>query len=111
MTVIGVIRRTPDPEMDDGNLAAALVYGDLTAEQRLATLLVGRTQVFELGEILILEGEGEREVGGRGRKPSKWDVDVEYFDTLDEAVECSRATTHDGFLASLEKATKATEDI
>lgn len=53
-------------------------------------LLLGlRCPVFTVGEILILDASG-REVGGRGRKPSKWDVEVEYFDDLGAAVRRAR---------------------
>jgi hypothetical protein len=41
--------------------------------------------VFFLGEILILDGSG-REAAGQQRKPSKWSVEIEEFNTLDEAV-------------------------
>lgn len=43
---------------------------------------------FEKGEILVNDGEGGREPFGEGRKPSKWDVADESFDTLDEALAC-----------------------
>ncbi len=45
-------------------------------------------EVFHRGEILILDIDG-REVAGRGRKPSKWDVEVETFQVLEEAIECA----------------------
>jgi|GEM_PF-2697091 len=45
--------------------------------------------VFSLGEILILDNYG-REIAGRGRKPSKWSVTCEEFDSLDNAIECSQ---------------------
>lgn len=41
--------------------------------------------VFTLGEILILDESG-REVAGAGRKPSKWYVTCEEFNTVEEAV-------------------------
>lgn len=44
-----------------------------------------QSPVFALGEVLIMGGDG-REIVGDGRKPSKWSVDVEYFDTVEEAV-------------------------
>jgi len=47
-----------------------------------------RVKNFELGEILILDDYG-REIGGRGRKPSKWFVEHKEFDSLDEAIECA----------------------
>ena len=41
---------------------------------------------FELGEVLVVDGEYGREPFGEGRKPAKWDVDDEYFETLAEAL-------------------------
>lgn len=92
----GVITRVATPPKG-GNLAMAQLYvktgpeseandflGDWT-HHTVATLSM-RTPVFCVGEILILDGDG-REVAGRGRKPSKWDVDVEHFDSLEDAVE------------------------
>ena len=43
--------------------------------------------VFHLGEILILDHTG-REVAGMCRKPSKWSVEVEEFNDLQEAIKC-----------------------
>lgn len=43
-----------------------------------------RSRVFIPGEILVLD-DGGREIGGRGRAPGKWDVSLEYFDTLEAA--------------------------
>ena len=39
--------------------------------------------VFVLGEIMVLSGG--RELSGRGRKPIKWGVECEVFDTIEEA--------------------------
>lgn len=50
--------------------------------------------VFHLGEILILDEIG-REVAGMGRKPSKWSVEINSFDTLDEAIECAQKVLRD----------------
>lgn len=44
-----------------------------------------RAPVFTLGEILILNEDG-RELAGAGRKPSKWYVTTEEFDSLEDAV-------------------------
>lgn len=46
--------------------------------------------VFELGEVLILDGPYGREVSGQARKPSKWFVECEYFSDLEEAVNKSK---------------------
>ena len=84
MYQIAVITEVPDPEKDDGNLAAPMCYGE-DKSLRLAALMHLRVEVFSVGEILILDASG-REVSGYGRKPSKWDVQTEYFETLEEAV-------------------------
>lgn len=47
-----------------------------------------RVPVFEEGEILVTDGS--REIGGAGRKPSKWDVDYEMFDNVEDAIKKSR---------------------
>lgn len=44
-----------------------------------------RTPVFTLGEILVLNECG-REIGGHGRKPSKWWVEYEEFPTIEQAI-------------------------
>jgi hypothetical protein len=78
-----------------GNLAAALVYRQTAPESEDRPLgawspwaegaLTLRLEVFVPGEILVLDDDG-REVAGHGRKPGKWDVDVEEFDTIEQAV-------------------------
>lgn len=47
-------------------------------------------QAFVQGELLVVDDYG-REVSGKGRKPSKWDVEYELFDfvDLDKAVQRS----------------------
>jgi hypothetical protein len=50
-------------------------------------LMVLRTPVFHLAEILIIDDLSGREVAGQGRRASKWDVRTEEFDTLEEAIE------------------------
>lgn len=44
-----------------------------------------QTQVFHVGEVLILGPDG-REYGYPGRKPSKWSIEIEKFETLDAAI-------------------------
>lgn len=46
-----------------------------------------RVPVFTLGEVVILDGDHGREVDGDQRKPGKWDVDTESFETIEAAVE------------------------
>jgi len=43
---------------------------------------------FSRGEVVVLDVDSGREPFGEGRKPSKWDLGFEYFDTLAEAVAC-----------------------
>jgi hypothetical protein len=43
---------------------------------------------FEKAEIIVVDKNTGREPFGEGRKPAKWDVDDEHFDTLSEAMEC-----------------------
>lgn len=50
-----------------------------------ALLILSRMPVFAVGEILILDDDG-REIAGHGRKPSKWAVTCEEFDTIEEAL-------------------------
>lgn len=66
-------------------LAAAILHGELPREFKVAAALHGRVEVFSLGEILIVDQDG-REIGGNMRKPEKWFVDAEYFDTAEQAV-------------------------
>ena len=49
-----------------------------------------RSPVFEVGEILILGPDG-REPGTSGRKPSKWDVTIAEFTTVEQAVSYAAA--------------------
>jgi hypothetical protein len=41
---------------------------------------------FEIGEILVIDKDYGREKFGDGRKPSKWAVETEEFDSFAEAV-------------------------
>lgn len=49
-----------------------------------------RMPAFHVGEILILDEPGGREVGYPGRKPSKWFVEVAEYADLDTAVTRAR---------------------
>jgi hypothetical protein len=53
---------------------------DLTKKQLVTCL----TPVFHLGEIMIIDSN-DRTIPD-GRKPSKWDVGCEYFDTIEKAI-------------------------
>jgi hypothetical protein len=48
-----------------------------------------KVPVFEVGEIVICDDSG-REVCYPERKPSKWDIEYEVFDNLDDAIKCSQ---------------------
>lgn len=61
---------------------------DPEGSKALSFILCLRQPVFHVGEILILDAGG-REVGYPGRKPSKWSVEVETVETLDEAAALS----------------------
>lgn len=56
-------------------------------------ILSARQPVFKAGEIVILDSEYGREIVYPQRKPSKWDVEVENFDTIEKAVERSNEIT------------------
>jgi hypothetical protein len=59
---------------------------DDPAPQDRHRLIEARLPVFCLGEIVILDRKGGREVAGRMRKPSKWFVEVEEFRSLKKAI-------------------------
>jgi len=95
-----VVTKTPSLA---GNLAAAFEFytekqdGDGLSRMGVATrdedfervpfevCLSLRMPVFHVGEILILDHTG-REVGYPGRKPSKWDVEIDEYDDVLTAV-------------------------
>ena len=52
-----------------------------------------KAKYFELGELMVLDNEFEREVGGSCRKPAKWGVDYKEFDDIDDAIECAMKIT------------------
>jgi len=54
----------------------------------IPSMLHYKASAFELGEILIID-ETEREVNVGCRKPDKWDVEYEIFDSVSEAVKRS----------------------
>jgi len=51
--------------------------------------------VFNIGEILIVDPYFEREIIGHGRKPSKWGVEYEIFNSneLEKAIKCALIAT------------------
>ena len=72
-TAFGLCHPIPDSELLEVQPAAAEL------QMRL------RMPVFHLGEVLILDPDG-REPHGSGRCPSKWDVDIEFFDDVNAAI-------------------------
>lgn len=92
-----VVRAVGAPESGE-NLAIALPLYVKTEQGTEANGWLGRFEqlrdpglalalhapVFSVGEILILDADG-REIGYPGRKPSKWSVEVESFDTAEAA--------------------------
>jgi len=60
-------------------------YVDVIKKMTGIEMLMLRIPVFILSEILILDLTG-REVAGYGRKPDKWSVTCEEFDTIEEAL-------------------------
>lgn len=89
---IAVVTRVPSVE-ESGNMAAPLVYG-LDPSLTMHVITQGRSQVFILGELLILNESG-REPFGHGRKPSKWNIDIELFDDLDAAIARAEAVAEE----------------
>ncbi len=90
--VIGVVTEVPDATGDfmEGNLAMpGPLYDQSSKPVNPLVMLSLRTPVFHRGEILVMDLEG-REVGGLGRKPSKWYVTVKIVDTIQEAARISR---------------------
>lgn len=97
MTEFCVITSVPDPDKGEvGNLATGLdvfrVVRDFDGAdeqvERISPLIALslRTPVFSLGEIIVVNESG-REIGGHGRKPSKWSISSEYFDNVEDAIE------------------------
>jgi hypothetical protein len=94
----GVITGVP-PLTDSGNLATAVGEIVVQVEQPTAankyagryeeipfpTALALHRPVFWVGEVLILDDNG-REIPYPGRKPSKWSVECEEFDKIEDAL-------------------------
>ncbi len=87
--VYAVITKIPEEKngvLSSGNLYHPILY---TTKGKIARLHM-RAEVFEVSEILILDNETGREVSGQGRKPSKWDVEVEEFSKIEDAIKRAR---------------------
>lgn len=99
-----VITKVPDPKQGTGNLALDLNVWFETEERSEkngweggvsnATTVLGpmvmrlRTPVFRVGEILVIDSN-DRDLWDR--KPSKWAVETEQFDTFEEAYARAKA--------------------
>lgn len=51
--------------------------------------------VFTRGEIIVINAKTGREVGGRERKPSKWNVKYKEFDDIKEAAQYALKVTNE----------------
>lgn len=96
-----VITKVPDADGPDAwqNVALAcptyvINFADPTSLSPVSTVGIDplslRSPVFTLGEVMIVDDATGREVVGRGRKASKWGVEVREFDTVEEAVACAK---------------------
>lgn len=68
---------------DDENLV--LTEGDHLEEIEHSKIFRIKRQTFRLGEVIPIDEYG-REFGGDGRKPSKWVVDFEVYDSVIDAI-------------------------
>lgn len=86
---------------EQGNMAHEFMYDgwDYSNDCKISVIGLSDTlkplgeckvPVFEEGEIVICNAEYGREVCYPGRKPTKWDVEYEVFDNLDDAVKRSQ---------------------
>lgn len=100
--VFAVITEVP-PEYSDGNKYDAMIEPmdirwDLMNQYKYLNIppdanIHFKARVFEIGEVLPVDGLYGREIVARGRKPSKWDVQYETFKTIEEAIARSREVT------------------
>ena len=97
--ILAVVTRVP-PDGDQGNLAVQVPLfqdrgnvglGDPLPAADPMLVISLRGPVFTIGEILVLDEKGGREVGGHGRKPGKWDVGLEYFEVTSVAAAATRS--------------------
>lgn len=97
--VYAVITEVPNPDEHSGNLCSPMLYWKIPEgaafpdEMKLIAVVYGRIEVFIRGEVLVLDGHMGREVSGKGRKPSKWAVEVEHFDDIEDAIKKAKEVT------------------
>jgi len=104
--IFQVITKVP-PLTEGGNLAIPMVplleeiesmseandwKGKYKPVELGLAMLTLRQPVFKLGEIVITNS-GDREAISPQRKASKWDVEVEEFDSIEDAVKRSQEIT------------------
>ena len=92
MIKIQVITKIPDLDKSDGNLADDILvkgvndgevcYFPYKRGGRTREYIEIKVQVFELGEIIIVNDIG-REIGGIERKADKWNVEYKEFHLKD----------------------------
>jgi len=73
-----------EPPNDDTTLF--LEPFTVTTKGKTYTIDKVKIPVFMKGEILIVDAKTEREITGRHRKPSKWFVEYEIYDNLEDAI-------------------------
>lgn len=74
---------------DETNEECVFQFSTLEDFDKPNEFVNAKIPVFSLGEVLILDGSG-REVVGMQRKPSKWSVETEEFDNLEDAITRSK---------------------
>lgn len=85
-------------EMSGGNPEVLRPFSEFCVAMNIPpmTILAMRKPVFTLGEIVILDDTGGRELVGNQRMPSKWDVGTEHFDNIEDALGCADTIINSG---------------
>lgn len=78
-----------DDEIEDTYLIDPPKTDQLIEAIRNKTVIDAKVEVFQVGEVLICDSVGEREIPYPGRKPSKWTVSYERYDDIQEALKRS----------------------
>lgn len=81
---LAVVTRAPN---DSGNWASVVPenINEISGNALDITVFFkARTRVFKPGEILVLDANDRDQFS---RKPSKWDVDLEWVETIEQAME------------------------
>lgn len=83
-TALGALFIGADPEELNPTSFIHMEQADYLGGAAFGLAMSLRLPMFILGEILVCDGDG-REIGGRGRKPDKWDVRTETFSDANKA--------------------------